>query len=128
MSTEQSKGRDPTALLRDALIAAGIDPFDIAVARLEGADPDVIVRHKYEHFTISVAIQCGQDDEGIYFLGNHVDEEGDIYCLNPGFMPDDPAWMAQTVVKYFRNPQYTTSHPLTVFPTEPDGSGAADSQ
>lgn len=94
---------------------------------MEDADPDVTVRHKYEHFTISVAIQSAEAKHGLIFLGNHIDEEGDIYCLNPGFIPDDPKWMAETVVKYFRNPQFTTTHPINVFPTESDGSRNADS-
>ena len=127
MSTEQNKEREPTALLRDALIAAGVDPSDIAVARFGNADPDIIVRRKHATFTVSVAVQCGRDEQGLYFLGNHIDADGDVYCLNPGFIPDDPAWMAQTVVKYLGNPKWRTSHPDTLFPTESDGSDDAES-
>jgi len=115
--------------MRDALVAAGADPADVTIARPENCGWHVFVKGRHEHFTISVAIQCGTDEQGLYFHGNHIDADGEIYGLNPGFLPDDPNWVATTVLKYLKNPKWTTSHPMTIEsaderPTNPYRRGA----
>ena len=102
----------------DALIVAGADPIDVSVSHHEGLDQHVHVRGRHKHFSVTVVIQCGMHGDRRYFLANHMDAEGDIYCLNPGFIPEDPKWMAETVLKYLKNPKWSTSHPLTLAPAD----------
>jgi ABC-type nitrate/sulfonate/bicarbonate transport system substrate-binding protein len=111
---------EPWAMMRDALVAAGVSPERVRVVNVPDDDLDASVRVLGSNGIVA-SIQCGRDDQGVYFLAYHWygdNSEDDRFCITPAHIPSDPAKVAIAVIRYLNDPKYTTQSQTFGFPDD----------